>query len=57
VVLSRASPDGGGPGLSYKPPNTAIGQALALISSTGHANTGCFFDFIVKKGSSWHVGP
>ena len=26
-------------------------------SSIGHANAGCFGPFIVKKGSSWHVGP
>jgi hypothetical protein len=25
AVIPRASPDGGGPGLSYKPLNTAIG--------------------------------
>ena len=34
-----------------------IGQALTLIASIGHANASCFFDFIMKKGSSWHVCP
>ena len=48
-TIPRASPDGGGPGLSYKPLNTAIGRALAPIASIGQSNFGCFFDFIVKS--------
>jgi hypothetical protein len=36
--MPHASPDGGGPGLSYKPLNTAIGRALAPIASIGHRN-------------------
>jgi hypothetical protein len=26
-------------------------------SDTPTPNAGCFFDFVVKMGSSWHVGP
>ena len=37
--------------------NTAIGRTLASIASIRHVNAGCLFSFIVKKGSSWHVGP
>ena len=48
-VLSRALPDGGGPWLSYKPLNTAIGRALAPIASIAQSNFGCFFDFIMKS--------
>ncbi len=33
-TIPRASPDGGGPGLSYKPLNTAIGWALAPIGQS-----------------------
>jgi len=32
--------------------NAATGRALALILPIGHANTSCFFYFIIKKGSS-----
>ncbi len=35
-TIPRASPNGGGPGLSYKPLNTAIGWSLAPIASIGH---------------------
>ena len=55
--IPRASLDGGGLWLSLKPLNAAIGLALAPILSIGHANAGWFLHFIVKKGSSWHVGP
>jgi hypothetical protein len=50
-------PNGGGPGLSKKPLNAAIGRALAPIVPIGHTNAGWFLHFIVKKGSSWHVFP
>jgi hypothetical protein len=43
-TIPRASPDGGGPGLSYKPLNTAIGRALAPIASIGHFNSAICFD-------------
>ena len=33
-TIPRTSPDGGGPGLSYKPLNTAIGWALAPIGQS-----------------------
>jgi hypothetical protein len=33
-TIPRASPDGGGPGLSYKPLNLAIGWILALIGQS-----------------------
>ena len=43
-------------GFRKKPLNATIGQALAPISYKGHANSGCFGHFIVKKSSIWHVG-
>ncbi len=36
-TIPGASPDGGGPGLSYKPLNTAIGWALAPIGQSAIA--------------------
>ena len=51
-TLPRTLPDGVGPWLSEKSWNAAIGRALAPILPIGHANAGCFFDIIVKKGSS-----
>jgi hypothetical protein len=39
-TIPCASPNGGGPGLSWKPLNSAIGRALAPIASIGHANAG-----------------
>ena len=56
-TIPHTSPNGGGLWLSQKPLNATIGWALTRIASIRHANAGCFFDFIVKKGSSWHVGP
>jgi hypothetical protein len=43
-TIPRALPDGGGPGLSYKPLNTAIGRALTPISSIGHRNAAIWLD-------------
>ena len=43
-------------GFQKKPLNATIGWALAPISYKGHANSGCFGHFIVKKNSIWHVG-
>jgi hypothetical protein len=37
-TIPRASPDGGGPGLSYKPLNITIGRALTPIECCGHHN-------------------
>jgi hypothetical protein len=45
VLYHRASPDGEGPGLSYKPLNTAIGRTLAPIASIGHHNAGIWVGF------------
>ena len=56
-TIPRASPDGGGSRLSLKPLNATIGRALDPILQKGHANSSCFGHFIVKKSSSWHVGP
>ena len=53
----RASPDGGGSWLSQKQLNATIGRALALILQNRTRYTGCFGHLIVKKSSSWHVGP
>jgi len=50
--MVHASTNGGGLGLSKKPLLTTIEQARTQIASIGHANAGCFFDFIVKKGLS-----
>jgi hypothetical protein len=44
VVIAMRRPDGGGPGLSYKPLNTAIGRALAPIVSIGHRNAAIWLD-------------
>jgi hypothetical protein len=44
-TIPRASPDGEGPGLSYKPLNTAIGRTLAPIASIGHHNAGIWVGF------------
>jgi hypothetical protein len=46
-TIPRASPDGGGPGLSYKPLNTAIGWALAPIASIGH-RTFCYLAWCLR---------
>ncbi len=46
-TILRASPDGGGPGLSNKPLNTAIGWALAPIASIGH-HTFCYLAWCLR---------
>ncbi len=56
-TIPHALPDGGGSWFSFKPLNATIGRALALIYPIGHTDSGCFLHFIVKKSSSWHVGP
>jgi hypothetical protein len=46
-------PDGGGPGLHYKPLDGAIGQAFILTASISHAITGIFefaHDQLIEKG-------
>jgi hypothetical protein len=51
-TIPRTSLDGGGPGLSYKLLNTAIGRALAPIVSIGHHNaaiSGIIHRQIVEK--------
>jgi hypothetical protein len=60
-TIPRASPDGGGPGLSYKPLNTAIGRALAPIGCCGHCNSAICFDVwgamaILQGGGNFYIG-
>jgi hypothetical protein len=43
-TILNTLPDGGSPGLSYKPLNTAIGWALAPIVSIGHRNAAIWLD-------------
>jgi hypothetical protein len=43
-TIPHVLPDGGGPGLSYKPLNTTIGQALAPIALFGHCNSAIWLD-------------
>jgi len=50
-------PGGGGPGLSYKPVNTAIGWALTPIASIGH-RTFCYLAWCLRHRCDfvgrWH---
>ncbi len=53
-TIARASPDGGGLGLSYKPLNTAIGWAHAPIAPIGHRNAANQLSFKSFRCRSWH---
>ena len=60
-TLLGALPDGGGPGLSWKPLNAAIGHALAPIEINWTClplNLGAYFIVTLsKKSSSLYFGP
>jgi hypothetical protein len=53
TILGASPDDGGSPGLSYKPLNTAIGWALALIASIGHRNAAMWLDVWVWGAWCW----